>query len=482
MRLVQQPLPLAFREQMIDLLGVEVAESLFFALETPPPTSIRLNLTKAEVSTLHFSGLEPVPWCAEGYYLPERPSFVADPLWHAGAYYVQEASSMLIACIRPLLGEHPLTALDLCASPGGKSTLLHALLPEGSLLVSNEYVHSRAVILRENILKWGAPRSMVTHAAAEELGRLREAFDLILVDAPCSGEGMFRKDMQARAEWSSEAVESCARRQWSILEDVWPALRPGGLLIYSTCTMNRRENEDILELLVEEFDAQVLELPECPREVMRSAIGNHVCYRMMPHQTRGEGLFACFVRKPADSLEAEERIYKRKSKNQSRNSKTNEAIPVQIKGWIQNPTAYEWIQTSKGEVFAWDKAYGQLLEQIQRERIQILAAGIPVALLKGKSSLPHPALAHSISLEPSAFPNVELSHWGAIRFLSGEAITLPLYLDKGWYTVSFEGVKLGFVKHLGNRSNNHYPDEWRIRQSQTLYEQITQEPDTIELD
>ena len=266
------PLPTGFIQQIHELLPEE-APALLRALDEEPSVSIRLNARKTEGIDLPLALGDAVPWAGPlGYYLDQRPSFTADPLWHAGFYYVQEASSMLLSLVKPLLGEEPLTALDLCAAPGGKSTLLLDLLPEGSVLVSNELIRSRAQILAENIQKWGSTQSIVTSTEPRVLGKLRTTFDFILVDAPCSGEGMLRKDEEARRQWSPGLVVQCARQQREILEDIWPALRPGGILVYSTCTFNRDEDEAMVGYLVEEFGAEPLALPDCPNEIIPSTL------------------------------------------------------------------------------------------------------------------------------------------------------------------------------------------------------------------
>lgn len=195
---LQTPIPALFSDQLRELLPAE-AEALLASLDEEASVSVRLNVRKTETPPASLPIGEAVPWAKPvGFYLDGRPAFAADPLWHAGVYYVQEASSMLLRLVAPLLGEEPLRALDLCAAPGGKSTLLVDLLPEGSTLVSNELVRSRAQILAENIQKWGGVHSVVTSTEPQRLGRLREQFDFILVDAPCSGEGMFRKEEEAR--------------------------------------------------------------------------------------------------------------------------------------------------------------------------------------------------------------------------------------------------------------------------------------------
>ena len=241
-------LPPAFTERMQQLLGNE-SETFFQALVSESPTSIRLNPEKTVNTDLPFSELlsRQVPWCSNGYYLKERPSFTSDPLLHGGAYYVQEASSMFLQVVLQQITEDtPLRVLDLCAAPGGKSTLLANNLPKDSLLVSNEVIKSRASILKENIIKWGYDHIVVTNSDPNRFTGMKGAFDMILVDAPCSGEGMFRKDEKAITEWSENNLRLCEERQKRILSDVWDALAPGGYLVYSTCTYNPGENEDIL--------------------------------------------------------------------------------------------------------------------------------------------------------------------------------------------------------------------------------------------
>ena len=259
-------LPPAFEQRIRRQLGSET-EAFLQALNAPAPVSIRLNPGKTPIPAdpgTTGNGTRPVPWCPEGLYLPERPAFTLDPLLHGGAYYVQEASSMFLAhVLRQLLPAAPVRMLDLCAAPGGKSTLAASLLPPGSLLVANEVIRSRAAILRENIIKWGQDNIVVTNNDPAGFAPLEGAFDLILVDAPCSGEGMFRKDPAAIAEWSEANARLCAERQRRILADIWQCLRPGGTLVYSTCTYNPDEDEAILEWLLSEWDAETIPLP-CP--------------------------------------------------------------------------------------------------------------------------------------------------------------------------------------------------------------------------
>lgn len=462
----RQPLHPAFC-QMIRSLLPEEADRLLDTLDTPPSVSVRLSRTKPCRESLPFVLEDAVPWSGGlGFYLSERPSFTADPLWHAGGYYVQEASSMLLSCIAPLLGGEPIDALDLCAAPGGKSTLLLDLLPRGSALVSNEIMRARAQILTENIQKWGSASSIVTSAEPQMLGRLREAFDLILVDAPCSGEGMFRKDEEARQQWSPDLVQQCAERQRGILEDIWPALRPGGLMVYSTCTYSEQEDESQLRYLIEELGAEALPLPELPPIVTPSPLCSYPCYRMMPHRLRGEGLFLALVRKPSQG----EGYATSRPAAKGKGKPTTTKIPEAVKAWLRPEAlpSLHWQSPTEGLFVALPQRVAALTEALRALRVPILSSGGQVAEAKGRDFLPLPALALSELLDPEAFPAVELTHPEAIRYLAREAITLPEGTPRGFVLVRYRGLALGFVKHLGNRSNNLYPQPWRIRHPEQI--------------
>lgn len=289
--------PSDFIQLMQQQLGDQEAAQLLHAITaTESPVSVRLNPTKmarieeafGEDFALTSAELTPVPWCATGYYLPERPQFTLDPLFHAGCYYVQEASSMYIEHAWRRIAEEGgerLSLLDLCAAPGGKSTLWRTLLPDDALLVANEPDRKRAEILNENLQKWGHPNVMVTNAyAADFAAYAPNFFDVVAADVPCSGEGMFRKDPASRDEWSMENVLKCAALQRSIIEDVWPALKPGGFLVYSTCTYNHLEDEDNVRWIAAELGADILE-------------ERH----FFPHRDRGEGFYLCLMRKQGEA-------------------------------------------------------------------------------------------------------------------------------------------------------------------------------------
>jgi len=290
-------LPEEFIRETRLVMGEERFDRYLEAFNEEAPVSIRINPRKVAFHTPRNK----VPWCPEGYYLSGRPQFTFDPLFHAGCYYVQEAASMFVTHILRQFVKEPVAMLDMCAAPGGKSTAAISVLPEGSTLVSNEPIPTRAQILLENITKWGWPSCTVTNNYPHDFRKAKARFDVILCDVPCSGEGMFRKDPQTIGEWSQQNVEKCWRLQREIVADAWECLPPGGLLIYSTCTFNIKENEENVRWMLSEFDdAAILEIPtEAEWHITGSLLEGFdapVC-RFIPGITKGEGLFICALRK-----------------------------------------------------------------------------------------------------------------------------------------------------------------------------------------
>ena len=452
-------LPAEFVERMRLLLGGEYA-SFEAALQAEQPVSLRLNRAKLPAAQPAYAR---VPWCGEGCYLPERPAFTFDPRLHAGAYYVQEASSMFLSYLLRRYIDTPVRFLDLCAAPGGKSTVALDALPAGSLVVSNEIVRGRANILAENIIKWGSPFSVVTNNSAADFGVLHHYFDAILVDAPCSGEGMFRKDEQAVAEWSPANVGLCAGRQQAILADVWDALRPGGLLFYSTCTYNREENEEIVLWLQRRFDAELI-AAEVPAEWnIHPALGGDLpAYRFMPHCTRGEGLFVALLRKPGCVDDCERpalfQRFARKSKGGNRGKSL--PLPPELRSWLINPDSYIYEATEQ-RVAALPEVYAADYALIDKG-FDVLHRGIPLAARKGRDLQPEHALALSTQLRREAFDALALSHDEAIAYLRRETLCVPS-ARRGLHLMLCDDLPLGWGNHLGNRVNNLYPQEWRIR-------------------
>ncbi|MBR3530362.1 MAG: rRNA cytosine-C5-methyltransferase [Bacteroidaceae bacterium] len=456
------PIPEAFIEQMYLLLGKEETQLLQSALSTSSPVSVRVNAEKSGSA----EGVA-VPWCPLGVYLKERPSFTFDPLFHSGTYYVQEASSMFLShVLRKFISNthsSSIVALDLCAAPGGKSTLTLSSLPQGSILIANEVVKQRANILAENLIKWGNPNTIVTNNYAEDFQALDPIFDLIICDVPCSGEGMFRKDPQSILEWSPQNVDTCWKRQRSIVQQIWPCLKPGGILIYSTCTYNTLENEENIRWIQQETHAEILDCePDANWGITSNLLKgeNFPCYHFFPHRTKGEGFFLAALRKADDDCNVAHIAKQKKQKH----SKQKTAIPVEINNCILHSEQFNFHFDEKKQLFyAFPKNYSQLLEQAQSS-LNVLHNGIQLAAIKGKNSLqPLPSLALSYSLNYNSFQKCELSFEQAISYLRTESLTLSSDTPNGYVLVTYKSHPLGFVKNLGTRANNLYPTEWRIR-------------------
>jgi len=438
-------LPEAFVDRTKALLGNEF-QALVAALEEVPPTSIRVN-----DKTDYQPSDERVSWCKSGYYLKERPLFTADPYIHAGVYYVQEASSMFLYQAVKQHFSDARTVLDLCAAPGGKSTLLTQALPESSLLVSNEIIRSRAYILAENLIKWGNPNVVVTNNEAKDFAALPGFFDAVVIDAPCSGEGMFRKDAGAIQEWSEYNVTLCAERQREILSSVWETLKTDGILVYSTCTFNREENEENVRWICEELGADLLTIDlNGNQDITVSDFG----YRFYPHKTRGEGFFLSVLRKntsPARSM-----------KNKNDGKKT---IKPANKNIITPLTLLEperWVIVPENNLI---KAYDKdRLDDFMllNKHLKCMHAGILLGEMKGSDFIPAACSALSKKLDRETVENIEVDYQTAISFLRKEAIQLP-QTNRGYILVCYKGQALGWVKNVGNRCNNLYPQEWRIR-------------------
>ena len=426
------------------------------ALQKEAPVSIRINPVKQK-NVLPY---EKVDWCNTGYYLPQRPSFTFDPLFHAGCYYVQEASSMFLEQTIKQYINTPVTCLDLCAAPGGKSTHLADILPEGSLLVSNEVIRSRSAILSENTAKWGMPNTIVTNNDPKEIGQLTHLFDVIVADLPCSGEGMFRKDPDSRNEWSIDNVQLCANRQRRIVHDIWNALKPGGFLIYSTCTFNCEENENNIQYLIDTFGAKVLPVSiDCQWGIHPAIQADFPVCRFFPHLTKGEGFFLAVLHKP----ENENRTHS--AKNKKRQKLKTPPAPAVVKEWITDQNKYQFITSSNNNIQAIPTDYMDTYQSL-REKLRIISAGIPIGDLKGKDLIPSSALAFNTAFNQASFPKIDFTWEEAIRFLQKEALVLPPDTPKGFILITYQSQSLGFMKNIGNRANNLYPQEWRIRSKQ----------------
>lgn len=420
---------------------------------TDAPTSIRLNpFKKAVIKTG-----EQVPWCADGYYLDARPSFTFDPLFHAGCYYVQEASSMIIGHILHYIkpdGE-PIKILDLCAAPGGKSTLLNSAMQPDDLLVANEIIKTRVPILTDNLSRWGTANTIVTNNDPKDFTRLKGFFDIILVDAPCSGSGMFRKDPTAMNEWSEANVNLCHQRQERILADIYPCLKEGGYLIYSTCSYSHQENEDILDWLCDEFELESLQIPinkEWGIVETQSEKQEAWGYRFYPGKIKGEGLFAACLKKTG----TQEAMGGFKNKEQQKLVAKEMDL---IKDYVNNPDDLYYFKANDD----WMAIYRQHIESLNilQRNLYIKKSGVRIGKLAGKDLIPDHELALSIIINKDAVLHTELDKEQAIQYLRRDNIAINP-IEKGWSLMTYDGFALGWAKLLPNRINNYYPKEIRI--------------------
>lgn len=450
-------LPVDFISSIRARLGGET-DLFLSALAEDPPVSIRLNPFKRHRNPMTLGcPVEQVPWSEVGYYLAERPSFTFDPLFHAGYYYVQEASSMFVEYVVRELIPKPVICLDLCAAPGGKSVGLLSALPEGSLLVSNEIVRQRANILSETLIKFGHSNSVVTQNRVKDFAAFPGLFDLILVDAPCSGEGMFRKDEVAMQEWSPQNVAMCAARQRDILDDVWPALRPGGLLLYSTCTYNRDENEENARWAASKLGAIFTKVEvDADWNITPSCSGETGGYHFYPHKVKGEGFFVTVLRKPEVGV-SEAGFHAKKNRKQTTIFIKD---PVEYSGLIRNPESFHFME-SGDRIIALPKMYAETIISFMNN-LNCLSAGIELGTRKGIDFVPSHALAMSIALNRDAFINHEVTYEQAIAYLRKVSINLS-GTPRGMVLLTWQNEPIGFVKNIGNRANNLYPNEWRIR-------------------
>jgi len=447
------PLPVAFMSRIRSQFPDE-AEALLTALDSAPSTSVQLHPLKYRDS---LKGLHAIHWCERSGILPERPVFTLDPHFHAGAYYPQESSSLFIDWILSQITDRgtSIHALDLCAAPGGKSLLLlNALGPNGRL-ISNEIHLTRNNVLQENLTRWGIPKFMVTRNEASDFGRSGIQFDLVLVDAPCSGEGMFRKDKAARSEWSEDNVQHCAIRQKSILEDILPCVKPGGYLIYSTCTFAYPENEGSCLFIKEhsDFESVAIDIPSSFQIETVSGEG-FTGYRFLPHHAPGEGFFvAVFQRKDSEPS----RVKPGRKKNthwQPMKLDTDS----RFKNWLSEDVQLS-INPHK-EMSASSFSAEEL--NLLASHFYITSSGISIGQLIREEFIPWHGLA-MITEPPSSFPSIDLTKEQALEYLSGGTVGMPLTELSGWSLVRFEGSAIGWVKSIPGRINNYYPKGLRIR-------------------
>ncbi len=447
------------------------------SLSQPASLSIRLN---SEKINHHFGHFVDVPWCDEGKYLDIRPDFTLDPLFHAGTYYVQEASSMFIAHIVKHIFDlsQSLNVLDLCAAPGGKSTLLSSLLSDESLLIANEVIAKRVGMLSENISKWGKPNTLVSNNDPNDLKKLNSFFDLVVVDAPCSGEGLFRKDHDAINEWSVNNIQLCEARQKRILEAIQKTIANDGYLIFCTCTFAPEENEENLKWFIEnnpEYESVQIPINKNWGIVQKTNTVKDqqlFSYHFYPHKVKGEGFFVTCLKKALSPSLPNQVRDKLSPKGEGKHSKLKKHVNFQLlqekeknilKNWIKNFEQYEFYLNWENELYAIHKEKTKEISLLM-QTFKIKQAGIHIGKLIKNELIPSHHLAVSTIIS-NEIPFIELNKQQALQYLAKQNITAISTDSVGWHLVKYNGVNLGWVKMLPNRINNYYPQEYRIRKS-----------------
>jgi 16S rRNA C967 or C1407 C5-methylase (RsmB/RsmF family)/NOL1/NOP2/fmu family ribosome biogenesis protein len=462
--MIGPPLPSDFLVSLESAPGIQMESFKRVHESREQVVSVRFNplKTSSELLPINIGGStikrqDRVPWSSLGYYLEERPQFTFDPLFHAGVYYVQEASSMFLdeAFRQTNDCSKRLRVLDLCAAPGGKSTLLQSMLTADSLLVSNEVIKSRLPSLLENLTKWGGSNAIVSSSDPSIFSKLENFFDCILIDAPCSGSGLFRRDPEAINEWSLDQVRTCSLRQQRIISDAWPCLKEGGVLIYSTCSYSNEENELVLDRLFANHAAESISLRLKEEwNIVESISPQHKAfgYRFYPDRLKGEGFFISCLRK----LDGGSFNLSKSIRAGLESLKKTEL--EMVKPYLCQDISFSFLK-HEDHVFAMPQALVSDLLYLQKY-LYLKKSGITLGKLSAKELIPHHELALSTIANPG-LRSINLSNEDALHYLRKEDFKVE-EINKGWMLVNYKTANLGWIKNLGNRINNYYPMEWRI--------------------
>ncbi len=446
-------LPADFLKTMGQILPSSELSDFIASLELEQRYSIRLNPNK---QTLTPKGVQ-ISWTDQGFYLDEKPSFTLDPAFHGGAYYVQESSSMFIEylikqCFEP---NKSLLALDLCAAPGGKTTLLSSLVGSRGLVHANEVIRSRAQILADNVKKWGLANVVVTSNDPSHFESVKHFYDLIVVDAPCSGEGMFRKDADARGQWSEGNVVLCAERQRRILSDIWQCLKPGGILIYSTCTFNTKENEENIKWLKENFDTEGLEI-DCPEQwqIVKTEVEGTPCFRFYPHLQKGEGFFCAVVIKGEDKVRT-----KLAKARKTIFSELSSAEKKELSKWVNQADTLKFAKAADN-IYCYHNDSYKASKDIC-ERFSPVYSGVEMGQLFSGKLKPSHSLALYYDLDVNNLKTADLTLEDARNYLRRNELPASLF-HQGINLVCHNNLGIGWAKGIQNRVNNMYPTNLRI--------------------
>ncbi|MFI3316020.1 MAG: rRNA cytosine-C5-methylase [Rikenellaceae bacterium] len=453
---MSQQLPQSFVDRVVKDLGKADADALFASLAAPSPTSIRLNPYKVKQPISQ----RVVGWSRYGFYLAERPSFTLDSDFHAGAYYVQEASSQFVGHILSHRNVEGLRVLDMCAAPGGKSTLYSTLVGLEGLVVANEINRSRAAVLADNVRKWGLGNVVVCNNRPEHLSQFESWFDVVAVDAPCSGEGMFRKMEGAIEEWSQANVAMCAERQVDILDNAWRSLKAGGVLIYSTCTFNHNENEGVLERFSQEYGDEIAPFDavgcDAAWGVVQGEVGAFQTFRFFPHRVEGEGLFVAVATK---SFDAGGKCRQPKSRKKIFSTIDRQSLS-EVSRWVAQPELMSFLNVADTAIYGYYRAQVEAVKSLA-ESLTTIYSGVAMGqVFKGKLK-PDAALALFHDLNCEAVNVVELDNSDILLYLRKQDVATDKFAE-GMNVVAAAGHTVGFAKRIGHRVNNMYPNSLRI--------------------
>ncbi len=451
---MKRPLPEEFKTTMCQALGDDEATRLFAALDTEPEVSIRLNESKP---TVCFDG-EIIGWSPMGRYLDVRPQFTLDPLLHGGAYYVQEASSQFVGYLLRDVDLRGCRVLDMCAAPGGKSTIYSSLVGRDGLVVANDISRSRTLALADNVQRWGMGNVVVTNNEPSHIATFKHWFDVVAVDAPCSGEGMFRKMEEARDEWNASSPEQCAERQRDIIAQAWQALRPGGTLIYSTCTFNPTEDEGVVEWMMSEYgdDIEACDVVTVDAEwgITTRLIGEFQCFHFYPHKCRGEGFFAAIARKRDGAVRRQTPKARRKLFQMLQKGDL-----VEVERWVDDASAMAF-RLIGDTIYGYRKS---IVDDVVAlcEVLTVVYSGVCFGQIFKRKLRPEHPLALYVGMRRDVVPAVEVSHDDALDYLRRQDIAAGQF-EEGINLVMYRGVAIGFIKRIGARCNNMYPSVLRI--------------------
>lgn len=452
---MSKELPQRLLDSLYDIEGFDKSAFIFAHENAQQVTSVRLNPFKPTPGVSDLPIEANVPWCAQGRYLSQRPSFTLDPVFHGGAYYVQEASSMFLDHVIKEIYKNsaaPQRALDLCAAPGGKSTLLAAALPD-SFIVSNEVIKTRVNILAENISKWGSDHVIVTNNDPKDFKNLPGFFDLIVIDAPCSGSGLFRKDQDAIDEWSEANVQMCSMRQQRIIADAISSLRQNGYLVYSTCSYSRAENENICDWIMYQFALKPVKISiDLSWNIVETVSDKYAvpAYRFYPDKLKGEGFFIACFQQP-DEVEEYDSYH-------TKAAFASKSVQAIAQPFLKNPE--EYVLTDQKEIVIASLKKWQEEVAATNKALNVRKSGVAIGTVKGKDFIPHHelALSHLLSAD---IPYVNLNKAESLQYLKRQDLTVNSE-RKGWTICKHEDINLGWIKVLPNRVNNYYPTNWRI--------------------